>query len=93
MHTQSALALTFAVSIQGNHHIKRVGGVCVDSKPTPRRPPMWFAQRHMLTGFANTLDRRFCNGKFVQVGERIILRATQRLVADTEMIANYERTD
>jgi hypothetical protein len=54
---------------------------------------MWFAQRHMLTGFANTLDRRFCNGKFVQVGERIILRATQRLVADTEMIANYERTD
>jgi hypothetical protein len=93
MHHVCALTLTAAVSIQGNHHIKGVGGDCVDSKPTLRRPPLWFTQRYMLTGFANTLDRSLCNCKFFPVGHHTILLSLIPLRAGTELFAVYKRTD
>ena len=52
MHPWCALAQTSTVSIQGSRQtIRDVGGFCVDSNP-----PLWFALRHMLAEFPNTLD-------------------------------------
>ena len=77
--------------MQGNHHIKRLYSFAVDSKPNLRRPHL--AKRHLLAGFANTLDRSLCNCKFITVGGRIFLESTKPLLAGTEVIAFYERTD
>ena len=79
--------------MQGNHHIKRLDTFAVDSKPTLRRPYLWFAERHLLAGFANTLDRSLCNCKFITVGDRIFLESTKPLLAGMEVFAFYERTD
>lgn len=82
-----------STATQGNHHIKRLDTFAVDSKPTLRRPYLWFAERHLLAGFANTLDRSLCNCKFVTVGDRIFLESTKPLLAGMEVIAFYERSD
>ena len=79
--------------MQGNHHIKRLDSFAVDSKPTLRRPHLWFAQRHLLAGFANTLDRSCCNCKFIKDGNRIFLVTTKPLRAGMEVFAYYERSD
>ena len=79
--------------MQGNHHIKRLASFAIDSKPTLRRPHLWFAQRHLLDGFANTLDRALCNAVFITLGDRIFLVATKPLLAGMEVFAFYERTD
>jgi hypothetical protein len=79
--------------MQGNHHIKRLDSFAVDSKPTLRRPLLWFAERHLIAGFANTLDRSLCNSEFITVGGRIFLMTTKPLRAGMEVFAFYERTD
>ncbi len=79
--------------MQGNHHIKRLDSFAIDSKPTLRRPRLWFAERHLLAGFANTLDRALCNCRFITVGNRIFLVATRPLHAGMEVFAFYDRTD
>ena len=82
-----------STATQGNHHIKRLDSFAVDSKPTLRRPYLWFAERHLLAGFANTLDRSLCNCRFITVGDRIFLESTKPLLAGMEVFAFYERTD
>ena len=84
---------TPTASVQGNHHIIRNGTFYIDSKPTLNRPALWFGQRHLLAGFANTLPRDYCNSKFVRVGDRIVLESTMQLRAGMEVFAFYERTD
>ena len=47
----------------------------------------------MLAGFANTLDRRLCNAKFVEVGVHTVLQCTKPLDDGKEVFAFYDRTD
>jgi hypothetical protein len=79
--------------MRGNHHIKRLDSFAVDSKPTLRRPLLWFAERHLLAGFANTLDHSLCNSEFITMGSHIFLVTTKPLRACMEVFAFYERTD
>ena len=88
------LALTSNATLQSNHHIKRVGTSYIDSKPSLLRPELWFAQRHLLAGFANTLPRQFCNSIFVTVGNRVFLQTKDMpLHPGMEALPFYERTD
>ena len=76
---------------QGNRHIKRVPGTpfCLDSKPTDERPYSWYARRHVVAGFVNTLDRAQCNCDFVTIGSRIYIRTRFDLLAGTELFVYY----
>ena len=78
---------------EGNHHIKRLDSFAIDSKTSLRRPHLWFAERHLLAGFANTLDRALCNCEFITFEGRIFLVTTRPLRAGAEVFAFYERTD
>ena len=75
--------------MQGNRHIKRVNGVYLDSKTYSRRPRAWFARRHLVAGFLNTLPRAQCNCKFVNVGDRVFAKATADILPNTEVFMFY----
>ena len=75
--------------MQGNRHIKRVNGVYLDSKTYSRRPRAWFARRHLVAGFLNTLPRAQCNCKFVTVGDRVFAEATADILPNTEAFVFY----
>ena len=88
------LAQTSHATLQGNHHIYKVGTAYIDSKPSLRRPEQWFAERHLLAGFANTLPRKLCNCILVTVGIRVFLQTTSKpLHPGMEALPFYERTD
>ena len=48
---------------------------CIDCKPTDERPYSWYARRHLVAGFANSLNRADCNCEFVTIGDCIYIRA------------------
>jgi hypothetical protein len=76
---------------QSNHHIKRVPCecFCFDSKPTNERPYSRYAHRHLVAGFANSLNRTDCNCEFVTIGDCIYIRAKYTLPAGTEIFVYY----
>ena len=77
------------MNTQGIHQIKRVPSLrfCLDSKPTLKRPYSWYAHRHLVAGFVNTLDRAYCNCEYVTIGSRIFIKAA--LLAGTELFVYY----
>ena len=81
--------LTYILFMQGNHHIKRVNGVYLDSKSNSRRSRAWFARRHLVAGFLNTQPRAQCNCKLVTVGDRVFAEATADILPNTEAFAFY----
>jgi hypothetical protein len=81
--------LTHILLMQGNRHIKRVNGVYMDSKSNSRHPRAWFARRHLVAGFLNTMPRAQCNCKFVTVGDRVFAEATADILPNTEAFVFY----
>ena len=60
-------------------HIKAnfLSAFCLDSRPSSYQPIEWFVRNHLVGGFANSNERKFCNAKFVTFGDEVFVVATK----------------
>lgn len=77
--------------IQGrDQYVKRVNALYFDCRPTVMRPLSWYAERHLVAGFANTLETRpECNCDFVTVGNQVFIKARRLIQAGEEIYVYY----
>ena len=62
---------------------------CLDCKPTGQRDYLWYAQRHLVAGFVNSVDNAFCNCYFVTIGDCVYIKAKYAMLAETELFVHY----
>jgi hypothetical protein len=80
------------VKTQGkDQYIKRVHAYCYDCRPTAMRPLEWYCARHLVAGFANSLEvRQHCNCDFVTVGNDAYLKARHDIYPGDEIYVKYK---
>ena len=85
--------LHYIIARQLPHQAPRF--VCRRLGADPASPLLWIAERHLLAGFANTLELTLsiCNSELITIGIRISLVTAQPLRAGMEVFAFYERID
>ena len=66
---------------------------CYDSRPTKEYKMEWFVRilrNHLVGGFLNSNIRKFCNAKFVFVGDEVFVVATKAIMSGSEVFVHYK---
>jgi hypothetical protein len=76
--------------MQGKNDLKRINPLCYNFRPTVLRPLQWYCNRHLVTGFAYSLNgMRECTCEFVTVGHDVFLKATS-VLEEEELYMYYK---
>ena len=72
-------------------HIKAnlLSAFCLDSRPSSYQPIEWVVQNLLVGGFANS-KRKFCNAKFVTIGDEVFVVATKVIKIGEEVFVHYK---
>ena len=63
---------------------------CYDAGPTKECKMEWFVRNHLVGGFLNSNIRKFCNAKFVFVGDEVFVVATKAIMSGSEVFVHYK---
>ena len=73
-------------------HIKAnyLSAFSFDSRPSSYQPIKWFVRNHLVGGFANSNERKFCNAKFLTFGDEVFVVATKVIKIGEEVFMHYK---
>ena len=63
---------------------------CYDSRPTKEYKIEWFVRNHLVGGFHYSNIRKFCNAKFVFIGDEVFVVATKAIISGSEVFVHYK---